>query len=118
MARHSGRGQTDLLERYNIRLEDATHEDRESLAQLYWSGRFHAWDCVSCGERCYWGDPENWDAFQGVLQLDFTSYPGATSTPAWLKARQCDDCRMHDVADLRDLNLTGIGEPHYWPEEE
>lgn len=85
----------DLINWYNIREEDLNSADKQRLARLLWAGRFKAWDCPQCGERCYEGDPTNWDHFQGVLQVDFSSFPGNAEKyqPEFL-SRMCDDCRM------------------------
>lgn len=90
--------------------------DRELLARLYEDVAFHAWNCIKCGDRCYWGEPTDWADFQGVSQLDFVSYPGFTSSP-FRRSRMCDHCRMHDtVPDAGDLKLVGRGEPSCWAE--
>ena len=77
--------QEDLLEWYNIRPEDIDAEDKVLLSTLYNKGQFHAWNCPLCSERVYLGEPEDWAFFQGVQQVDYTSFPG--------DVRLCDDCR-------------------------
>jgi hypothetical protein len=86
--------QKDLLEWLNSSIP--TRADKRRLAKLYYDGLFHAWDCPTCGDRVYHGEPENWDHFQGVHEMDFSSYPG------WNKIftqeiieKQCDHCRCH-----------------------
>jgi hypothetical protein len=64
----------------------------------------------------YWGEPTDWSHFQGVLQADYTSYPGNPERHnARHIAQQCDNCRML-IPAVPDLNLVGIGEPACWPE--
>ena len=103
--------QRDLLEWFNCSKPDAA--DKKRLASMYFNGRFHAWNCINCGDRCYYGDPDDWSHFQGVLQLDFTSYPGCDSKPDRI-VRMCDHCRMYDIKHEAELDLTGIGEPFFW----
>lgn len=80
----------DLIEWYNTREEDLDQEDLDRLFTLVESGQFRAWDCPSCGERCYLGEPDDWGDFQGVRTVDYVSYP--------VRSRrthdQCDHCRM------------------------
>jgi len=91
----SEQARTDLIEWYNVCEEDLDSKDRQLLATLYGAGLFHAWNCPDCGERVYVGDPEDWEHFQGVLQADYTSYPGDPSLfTAEHIAKQCDNCRM------------------------
>ena len=105
----------DLLNWFNS--TKPSQDDKRKLSALYHAGKFHAWDCPSCGERVYWGDPDEWDDFQGVRQADFTSYPGCDEYfHPRLIAQQCDSCRMN-CPSLSDLNMVGIGEPSYWPED-
>ena len=106
---------TDLLEWLNVAEPDA--QDRQRLARLYAAGKFHAWNCPTCGERVYYGNPGDWDHFQGVRQVDHMSYPGY---PEYFAPRtisqQCDSCRMHnplpEVGSATELE--GIGEPDLW----
>jgi hypothetical protein len=82
----------DLAEWYNVK--DLTGRDKTRLAKLYYAGRFHAWDCPTCGERVYDGDPEDWGDFQGVRQVDHTSYPGRSDIfTDEVIGKQCDHCR-------------------------
>ena len=85
--------QKDLLTWFNV--GEPTYEDKERLALLSQNGGFEAWDCPDCGDRVYEGTPTSWANFQGVMQVDYTSYPGNKEkyTPKYLK-RMCDDCRM------------------------
>lgn len=85
--------QTDLTDWYNrAELDD---DDKRIPTDLYARGRFHAWNCPTCGERVQKGDPEEWGDFQGVCQPDYTSYPGdADVYTADHILRQCDSCRM------------------------
>ena len=82
---------------YNIRASDMTQEDNERLAKLFLDGRFHAWHCPRCKTWVYFGTihADEWGDFQGVIQADYTSYPGDEETQS---VRQrimlCDDCRM------------------------
>lgn len=83
----------DLVEWRNSTVLDRI--DLERLAQLYKAGRFRAWDCPTCDERVYEGKPADWGHFQGVRQVDYTSYP--------LDSRsQCDHCRCHCPEDGLD----------------
>lgn len=88
--------QDDLTEWYNVREPDAA--DKRRLVKLYAEGRFHAWHCPTCGERVRSGDPEDWGHFQGVLEPDYSSYPGdhELHTPETI-VRQCVDCRTSVV---------------------
>lgn len=85
--------QDDLLAWYNSK---PSWHDKQRLAKLYAEGRFKAWDCPGCGDRCYFGRPESWNLFQGVNQVDHTSYPGDTEkfTEEYLR-QLCDTCRCH-----------------------
>jgi len=74
----------DLEEWYNHTV--LGEEDYDLLFELFNKGQFHAWDCTSCGERCFNAEPDNWENFQGVNQIDYVSYP--YYAPGW-----CDDCR-------------------------
>ena len=85
--------QEDLTEWLNIREPDSG--DRAQLATLFDAGRFHAWNCPTCGERVRSGEPEDWAYFQGVCEPDHSSYPGDPDTyTEEIIPRQCDDCRM------------------------
>jgi hypothetical protein len=86
--------QEDLLAWFNSSEPD--DDDRQLLADLYNAEGFEAWNCVKCGDRVYKGDPKSWDHFQGVQQVDYTSYPGNTDKykPEHL-LRLCDSCRCH-----------------------
>lgn len=102
----------DLLEWLNF--TEPSSADRARLAELYLAGNFHAWDCPTCGERVYWGEPDDWGHFQGVLQAAYASFPGCPEHYSQqLIAQQCDSCRMR-CPSLSDLNLTGIGAPVVW----
>lgn len=103
--------QADLLAWFNLVKPSAA--SRRRLASLYFAGRFHAWNCIECGERCYYGEPEDWSHFQGARQLDFTSYPGSASGLS-RRVRMCDHCRCYDVTLDEELEPTGIGEPSIW----
>lgn len=84
----------DLLDWFDVSNPEA--EDLARLAELYASGRFRAWNCPSCDERVYEGNPESWEHFQGVCQLDYTSYPGdAEKFTAKYLAKLCDLCRCY-----------------------
>jgi hypothetical protein len=107
--------QNDLLTWYNLSETDAA--DRRKLAALLGNGQFHAWDCPLCGERVYYGNPDNWDDYQGVCQADYCSYPGCTDYyTARLVSQMCDQCRMNSPA-VKDTNETGAGEPACWEPE-
>ena len=85
--------QEDLTAWYN-QAGELTGNERTRLAKLYAAGRFHAWDCPTCGERVYDGDPDDWGDFQGVLQRDLSSFPGLPEVFVdAIIGRQCDDCR-------------------------
>lgn len=45
--------QRDLLTWFNTHNPD--QEELTQLYKLYEDGRFEAWDCLACGERCYSG---------------------------------------------------------------
>ena len=112
----TNREQEDLREWYNQR--DLVGHERRLLADLFIQGKFHAWNCPTCGERCYWGDPDDWGDFQGVRQLDFTSYPGQPEHYTdWITSRQCDDCRMRLVTH-HDLEVVGDGSAGCWVGDE
>lgn len=83
----------DLLYWFNQR--DVSPDEEQMLYELYKEGRFKSWDCPKCGDRCCYGEPENWDNFQGVSGCDYVSYPGDSDvfTPAFLHSL-CDTCRM------------------------
>ena len=86
--------QADLLEWFNCSKPDS--EDKMRLADLFSAGKFHAWDCPTCGDRVYHGEPEDWDHFQGVREADHMSYPGMPEVFALeLIEKQCNDCRCH-----------------------
>jgi len=89
-----GQDQEDLLAWFNVREPGA--EDKERLAKLLADGLFEAWDCPECGERVYRGEPKDWGHFQGVLQVDYTSYPGNTEkyNEEYL-LKMCDHCRCY-----------------------
>lgn len=107
--------QRDLQDWFYIRPQYVDDDDLESLANLYYAGKFHAWNCPTCGERVFWGSPDDWGNFQGVRQADFTSYPGSDTTSDWVRSRQCDHCRLHDVPQPPgSLQLVGIGGPDCW----
>ena len=88
--------QHDLLEWFNVR--EPSSLDKMKLAELAEQGLFEAWDCPKCGDRVYRGQPRNWNNYQGVLQVDYTSYPGAPErhTLEYLES-MCDHCRMYDT---------------------
>jgi hypothetical protein len=96
--------QDDLTNWFNSSKPDI--EDKARLYALHVGGRFHAWDCFNCGDRCFVGFPDSVDGFvfHGCLQPDFTSYPG--DPDVWRKkakareqdvhefmAKLCDHCR-------------------------
>jgi hypothetical protein len=83
---------TDLETWFNREPDEA---DKTILAKLFNDGKFRAWNCVECGERCYEGQPDDWGHFQGVSQVDYTSYPGNDEKyqPDYLR-QMCDHCRM------------------------
>lgn len=107
--------QEDLVAWFNV--VDPDDEDKERLAELFEANRFWAWDCPECRERVYWAEPDSWDKFQGVLQADYTSYPGRGSQVRQI-SQMCDDCRMKVVLNCKlnagDLNLVSAGEPPCW----
>lgn len=76
----------DLIEWLNVTEPDGGDLVRlEALAKEH---NFEAWDCPTCCERVYFGRPDDWAHFQGVLQADYTSYPAG-------HVAQCDECRCH-----------------------
>lgn len=77
---------------------DIDPKQLERLEYLYNWGKFHAGDCPTCGTRVYFGEPTNWDHFQGVRQQDFASYPGEPEKYGEEFVRsQCDSCRCNMV---------------------
>lgn len=86
----------DLTAWFNLSPLDES--DKARLAKLLADGRFYAWDCPACGNRCYCGSPEGWSHFQGVLQINYASFPGNNDihTDAY-NVRLCDNCRMSSV---------------------
>jgi hypothetical protein len=59
-----------LIEWYNVVEEQIDDNDRAKLAKLYFAGQFHHWNCPECGEPIIYGEPSNWDDFQGVHESD------------------------------------------------
>lgn len=91
----------DLTEWYNVRADNLTQADKNRLAALYGKGQFHAWDCPMCGDRVFHGEPDNWDNFQGVCEVDYTSYPGDDDVfAAEYLEKLCDDCRSKGYNDF------------------
>jgi hypothetical protein len=92
--------QNDLTDWLNI--VDPDVDDKNRLAELHAEGRFKAWDCPNCGDRVFQGEPESWADFQGVRQVDYTSYPAVSrATLAW-----CDHCRcwgQSKIAEAEDI---------------
>ena len=101
--------QKDLVEWFNVRADDVDSQDRKRLARLYESGNFHAWDCPSCGERVYCGTPDDWSHFQGVLQVDYASFPGPEHVTPEHRVQLCDLCRMQGGVYDGPGNHVGIG---------
>lgn len=60
--------QEDLIAWYNVAEPDT--DDKQMLADLYHSGKFHSSDCGHCGERILTGQPDSWDHFQGVCESE------------------------------------------------
>lgn len=83
----------DLVEWFN-RVTVSESELRR-LAALEKDGRFEVWECPSCGDRVYKGSPEDWDHFQGVKQVDYTSFPGSPNRTD--NDQLCDNCRCYGV---------------------
>lgn len=105
----------DMLTWFNV--DVTTEKEKRTLAKLYSQGKFHSWDCPRCNDRVCYGSPDNWDNFQGVQQPDYASYPGCDS-PLKIRLQLCDQCRMHDVNSMSELNLLGVGLPPHWSEED
>lgn len=80
---------------YNVSKDQWDHTDYKLLVRLYFASRFQYWNCPECGALVTYGDPSNWDHFQGVMEPDYTSYPGNTEkyTQEYIE-KMCDDCRM------------------------
>jgi hypothetical protein len=80
---------------------EPTPEDNKQLAKLLLDGKFRAWDCPRCGARVYEGQPDDWQDFQGALQVDYTSYPGVIGKYSEEDLLSlCDCCRcQHSAAD-------------------
>lgn len=92
--------QEDLLAWFNC--SKPTAVDKRRLAKLATDGRFRAWECPECESRVYQGDPEDWKHFQGVDQVDYTSYPvhgDSIYKPEYLE-KLCDSCRMSDTTTM------------------
>ena len=90
--------QEALLEWYNVREynvieDDLTISDLVLLANLYHDGDFSHGTCPECGEKWHYGDPDNWDDFQGVDQRE---YVGQT----------CAECYMNAVGVIK---RSGVG---------
>ena|SRR3990167_5633859 len=89
--------QTDLLEWLN--LNEPGDDDRERLLDLYDSGRFHAWNCPTCGARVQSADidddGESWAHFQGVRQPNFSYFGDSDIYTEDTIRHQCDTCRCH-----------------------
>lgn len=83
--------QDDLIAWFNTTPDEY---EEEALTELYTEGKFNAWNCPKCGIRVYLGEPDDWEDYQGVMQADYTSYPGNSCiyTPEYLKSL-CDGCR-------------------------
>ena len=80
---------------YNVSKDQWDHTDYKLLVRLYFTGRFQYWNCPECGNLVTYGDPTNWDNFQGVMQPDHTSYPGNAEKYALeYIEKMCDNCRM------------------------
>lgn len=109
----------DLLEWYNITEESHDDGDLKRLAKLFNRGRFHAWNCPTCGERVRYGEPINWDNFQGVGNPDHTSYPGSPDLFGQkIVSMQCDDCRLRGTLVIDEqLEFVGKGKPALWMSE-
>ena len=107
--------QEALLDWFNIERPHGT--DKQRLADLFNEGKFWAWDCPTCGDRCYYATPDDWAWFQSTGNVDHASYPGS---PDYYSARivtqQCDGCRM-SCPDVENTNLIGQGEPPIWADE-
>ena len=82
---------------------EISYAEKTELARLYLTRRFHAWNCPQCGERVYFAEPTNWSMFQGVLQADYSSYPGENH-------RLCDGCRVEMPVAVR---YPGLPEMEY-----
>ncbi len=83
--------QDALIGWYNVRIEDIDADDLERLAELWNAKQFRWWECPTCGEEVYEGEPEDWGHFQGVQQNDRASYPGIRP-----RDKRCDHCRCYD----------------------
>ena len=85
----------DLLEWFNITAPTAADLDR--LAELYESGRFHAWNCPTCGKRVQSADldDDEWHHFQGVRQPDYSYFGDRDIFTEETIQRQCDTCRCY-----------------------
>lgn len=83
----------DLIDWFNCTALDV--EDIERLVFLVAKGRFEAWECPTCDERVFEGQPIDWGHFQGVWQNDRVSYPGTGSND-----KRCNSCRCHMVGEV------------------
>lgn len=81
----------DVVAWYNSSSPD--DEDIERLFNLVIDGKFEAWDCPTCGDRVFNGQPDDWGDFQGAWQQDLISYPGNNRN----SEKQCDSCRCHGI---------------------
>lgn len=85
---------TDLLEWFNR--TEVTNTDKRGLAILHRNGKFTAWDCTGCGERCYKGYPIDWGNYQGVRQIRYADFPGDDEKYTLKQLESmCDHCRMY-----------------------
>ena len=84
----------DLVEWLNA--AEPTDDDKKRLLDLYKAGKFQAWGCEECKEkRVFWGDPDDYDHFQGCLNQDFSYFGNAEKfTEEYINA-MCDSCRCH-----------------------
>lgn len=116
----SAKAAQDLLDWYNIVEDSLDTDDFRRLARLYNHGRFHAWNCPTCGERVRSGNPSDWSHFQGVSEADHVSYPGRPEIfGRHIVSRQCDQCRMQGFSRHGDdLELVGKGQPTIWEDNE
>ena len=87
--------QKDLLEWLNLTEPD--EDDKARLITLYESGRFHSYNCPTCGTRVQSADVEDqeWEHFQGVRQPNDSFFGNSDIYTEETISRQCDSCRCH-----------------------
>ncbi len=92
--------QLALIEWFNCAPDE---KEKEKLAEMKRQGNFWYWDCWKCGSECLYGNPDNWEWCQGVIQEDYISYPG--NLDMYTKKANfalCDNCRASSIKYIPD----------------